>query len=184
MAAQTRSSSAASVTVLAKGLAIMKTRLITSLLAVLVASTSTAFAQDTAKLAPTGITQEDIVGPLPAVHGLACYELVDEPNFCVLPSVPRIVNHTIPFNVIDLNGGWVDQNGVRPYIYLYNSPNAGGGYSLTIDLSLVNRPDGFGYFVNGSVIAIVFPDDREYTATIDPDGRTIRWSNNTVWTKL
>lgn len=162
----------------------MKTRLFVLLITASVTLPSAAFAQDTASLAPTGIAQGDIVGPLPPLRGLACYKLVDEPNFCVQPDSPRIVNHTIPLNVIDLNGGWVDPNGVHPYIYLYHEPAASGGYALTIDLSLVNRPDGFGYFVNGSTIAIVFPDDREYSATIDPDGRTIRWSNNTVWTKL
>jgi hypothetical protein len=47
----------------------------------------------------------------------------------------------------------------------------------------VNRPDGFGYFVSASTIAIVFPDDREYTGTLEANGRTIRWSNNTVWNK-
>ena len=160
----------------------MKTRLFGFFFAALITLTSVAFAQDT-QLAPTGITQGDIVGPLPPVRGLACYKLVDEPNYCVQPDSPRIVNHTIPLNVIDLNGAWVDQNGVRPYIYLYNEPGAAGGYAITVDLSLVNRPDGFGYFVNGSTLAIVFPDDRDYTASIDPDGRTIRWSNNTVWTK-
>lgn len=155
----------------------MKTRLFGLFVAALVMSTSSAFAQD------VGISQEDIVGPLPPVRGLACYRLVDEPNFCVQPDRPILVNHTIPLNVIDLNGGWVDQNGVRPYIYLYHEPAAANGYSIIADLSLVNRPDGFGYFANGSTLVMVFPDDRDYTAQIDPDGRTIRWSNNTVWTK-
>jgi hypothetical protein len=163
----------------------MQTRLSVALLISLATLTSGAVAQDGAALAPTGITQGDIVGPLPPLLGLlACYELVDEPNFCVLPDSPRIVNHTMPLNVIDLNGAWTDQNGVRPYIYVYNQPSAAAGYTIAVDLSLVNRPDGFGYFVSGSTIAIVFPDDRDYTGTIEADGRTIRWSNNTVWTKL
>jgi hypothetical protein len=51
-------------------------------------------------------------------------------------------------------------------------------------LSLLNRPDGFGYFLNNGTIAIVFPDDRDYTGAIEANGRTIRWSNNTVWNKL
>ena len=163
----------------------MSTRLFFSIFFSLVSLTSGAFAQDDTAFAPTGISQEDIVGPLPPLAGLiACYELVDEPNYCVLPSVPRVINHTLPFNVVDLNGGWIDQNGNRPYIYVYSSPQSAGGYSLTVDLSLVNRPDGFGFFSSGSAMTVVFPDDTEYTASIDADGRTIRWSNNTVWTKL
>ncbi len=160
----------------------MKTRLFITFFASAVALVSSASAED---LTPTGISQGEIVGPLPPhVGSIACYELVDEPSFCVLPETPRIVNHTIPFNVIDLNGAWEDQSGVRPYIYLYSSPSAGAGYTITVDLSLVNRPDGFGAFVGGSTISIVFPDDRDYTGTIEANGRTIRWSNNTVWNKL
>ena len=56
--------------------------------------------------------------------------------------------------------------------------------SITVDLSLLNRPDGFGYLKSASTLAIVFPDDRDYTGTIDANGRTIRWSNDTVWNKL
>jgi hypothetical protein len=163
----------------------MKTRLFVSVLVTIVTLASGALAQGTAELAPIGITQEDIVGPLPPLLGsIACYELVDEPNYCVVPESPRIINHTIPFNVIDLNGAWVGPSGERPYIYVYNQPSAGGGYTIAVDLSLSNRPDGFGYFASGSTMAIVFPDDRDYTGTIEANGRSIRWSNNTVWNKL
>lgn len=163
----------------------MKTGLFVSVVVSIATLASGVFAQESAQLAPTGITQGDIVGPLPPVVGsLACYKLVDEPNFCVLPQAPRVVNYTVPFNVIDLNGAWVGPGGERPYIYLYSDAQAGGGYSIAVDLSLLNRPDGFGYFVNGSTIAIVFPDDRDYTGTIEANGRSIRWSNNTVWNKL
>lgn len=163
----------------------MQIRLMVLVLASLAILASTAFAQGTEEFAPTGISQDDIVGPLPPQLGsIACFKLVDEPNFCVLPDRPHIINHTIPFNVIDLNGGWVDQNGVHPYIYVYNSPSSNGGYTISVDLSLVNRPDGFGYFLSGSAISIVFPDDRDYTGVLENNGRTIRWSNNTVWTKL
>jgi hypothetical protein len=36
--------------------------------------------------------------------------------------------------------------------------------------------------VDANTIAVVFPDDRDYTGKIE-NGNTIRWSNNTVWTK-
>jgi hypothetical protein len=36
--------------------------------------------------------------------------------------------------------------------------------------------------VDASTIAVVFPDDRDYTGTL-VNGSTIQWSNNTVWTK-
>jgi hypothetical protein len=95
----------------------MSTRFWVSISVVLASLTSVVFAQDGAELEPSGITQQDIVGPLPPLLGsLACYKLVDEPSFCVLPDSPRIINHTIPFNVIDLNGGWIGPSGERPYI--------------------------------------------------------------------
>ena len=162
----------------------MKTRSFVSVLACLISLASGALAEDAAELEPTPITQGDIVGPLPPVVGsLACYKLVDEPSFCALPETPKVVNYSVPYNVIDLNGAWVDGSGYRPYIYLYSDPNAGAGYTIAVDLSLLNRPDGFGYFVNAKTIAIVFPDDRDYTGTIEANGRSIRWSNNTVWNK-
>ena len=162
----------------------MKTRLFVSVLVYLVTANVAAFAQDTSQAPQTGIAKGDIVGPLPPVVGsLACYKLVDEPSFCVLPESPRVVNYSVPFNVIDLNGAWIGPGGERPYIYLYNEPSAGGGYSLTIDMTLLNRPDAFGYFVNASTLAIVFPDAGDVQGTIEANGRSIRWSNNTVWNK-
>jgi len=162
----------------------MQTRLFVSVLIYLVTSSLAAFAQDTSQPARTGSAQADIVGPLPPVAGsLACYKLVDEPSFCVLPESPRVVNHTIPFNVIDLNGAWIGPGGERPYIYLYNEPSAGAGYTIAVDMSLLSRPDGFGYFVNASTIAIVFPDAGDFRGTIEANGKSIRWSNNTVWNK-
>jgi len=50
---------------------------------------------------------------------------------CLEPQ--RIVNHTMPFNVIDLNGAWADQNGVRPHIHVYNQPGAAAGYTIAVD---------------------------------------------------
>jgi hypothetical protein len=168
-----------------KEIGIMQTRLFFSILVSLVTLASGVFAQDGAELAPTGITQEDIVGPLPPVQGsIACFKFVDEPNFCVLPDKPHIINYSIPFNVIDLNGAWVGQSGERPYIYVYNDPAASAGYTIAAEMYLLNRPDGIGFFINGSTLSVYFPDDNNYTGTIEGNGRTIRWSNNTVWNKL
>ncbi|HET8937977.1 MAG TPA: hypothetical protein VFN67_31250 [Polyangiales bacterium] len=49
-------------------------------------------------------------------------------------------------------------------------------------MSLLNRPDGFGYMVDAHTIMVVFPDDRDYTGHIE-NNNSIRWSKNTVWTK-
>jgi hypothetical protein len=121
----------------------------------------------TADLAPAGVT---------------CFKLEQPANSCVIASKP-IVNYVTPnFNVIDLNGAWVGPGGERPYIYLYGDSQYSSGYTIMVDMTLLNRPDGFGYLVDASTIAVVFPDDRDYTGTI-VDG-SIHWSNNSVWTKL
>jgi hypothetical protein len=173
----------AGVAILEKDIVIMRTRLLVSVLASIVTFSSGAVAQDTRD--PSGGDNGGIVGPLPpARSSIACYKLVDEPSFCAVPETPHVVNLTSPFNVIDLNGAWVGPSGERPYIYVYNEPGAAAGYMITVDLSLENRPDGSGYFPSGSTLSIVFPDDRDYTGTIDANGLTIRWSNNTVWNKL
>jgi hypothetical protein len=92
----------------------MKTRLWILVVASLF-PVSNALAQDAGEQADfeqPGITQGDIVGPLPpAVGRISCFKLEDEPNFCVLPDRPHIINHTIPVNIIDLNGAYADQNG-------------------------------------------------------------------------
>jgi len=160
----------------------MTTRLFVTVFASLLAVASSSLAQESDN-PRTGISAEDIVGPVPPIGRIACYQLIDEHNFCYAPDNPKMVNYTIPFNVIDLNGGWVDESGNRPYIYIYNQPSAAAGYTISVDLSLMNRPDGFGGFASGSVLRIYFPDDREYTGVIEANGRTIRWSNNTVWNK-
>lgn len=131
----------------------------------------------------TGISREDIVGPYSPPVGVACFKLQDPQSQCVVAGNP-IINYEHPkLNVIDLNGGWMDQGGNRPYIYLYGDSNYSSGYTIAVDLFLSNRPDGVGYIVDGSTISVYFPDDKDYTGKIEQNGRVIRWSNNTVWTK-
>lgn len=114
--------------------------------------------------------------------GVTCYKLASPSEQCAITGKP-IVNFVAPvFNVIDLNGAWAGPGNEMPYIYLYGDDQYNAGYTIAIDMSLLNRPDGFGYFVDETTIAVVFPDDADYTGKVEPNG-TIRWSNNTVWTK-
>jgi hypothetical protein len=113
---------------------------------------------------------------------VTCFKLQQPANLCAIVGKP-IVNYVAPaFNVIDLNGAWAGPGNERPYIYLYGDSQYSAGYTIAIDMSLLNRPDAFGYFVDETTIVVVFPDDADYTGTLDGSG-TIRWSNNTVWTK-
>lgn len=154
------------------------TRILTFLASFALAASS-ALAQEAPEDSNTGI-----VGPLPPT-GVNCYKLQDQPNRCVIATKPSTINYQTPtFNVIDLNGAWQDGSGKRPYIYVYGDSNAGAGHSIAFDLSLLNRPDGFGYISDATTLIAVFPDDRDYTGTIEANGKQIRWSNNTVWTKL
>lgn len=141
---------------------------------------SNAWAQDTPDEpeAPQG----DIAGPLPRV-GVRCYKLQDVQNQCFIAD-KSLINYKNPvFNVIDLNGAWVDQSGNRPYIYLFSDSGSSSGYAISVDLSLMNRPNGVGYVVDGLTISVYFPDDSVFTGTIEQNGRQISWSNNTVWRK-
>lgn len=151
----------------------MNTRALIPAFASLLSLSAAAHAQDN-----TGI-----VGPLPPLAPApACYK-VQQNNTCVLVG-PHIVDYEHPhYNVLDLNGAWADMNNNVLYIYFYADPQYSAGYTIAVDLSLVNRPDGFGYMSDPETMSIVFPDDRDYTGKVEDNGTTIRWSNNTVWTK-
>ncbi len=78
--------------------------------------------------------------------------------------------------IIDLNGGWMSGGVLGPRIKVE-------GNLLSVDMSALNRPNATGNIVNGSTISVSFPDDKTYIGTLQqPD--TIRWSNNSTWTKF
>jgi len=116
----------------------------------------------------------------PSQPPLTCFKTIYPADACLVVG-RQLVDYSYPeFNVIDLNGAWASQGQTYPamYIYVY-----GEGNSISVDLSLVNRPDGFGNIIDPKTLSVVFPDDRDYTAVIESP-TTIRWSNGTVWTKL
>ena len=78
--------------------------------------------------------------------------------------------------VIDLNGRWMSGGVLGPAITVH-------GNSISIDMSAYHRPAAVGTVVNGSDISVTFPDDKAYSGILQPPG-TIRWSNNTTWTKF
>ena len=78
--------------------------------------------------------------------------------------------------VIDLNGKWMSGGVLGPDITVH-------GNSISIDMSALKRPTAVGTVVNSSNISINFPDDKAYSAVLQKPG-TIRWSNNSTWTKF
>ena len=54
---------------------------------------------------------------------------------------------------------------------------------LTVDMSAFHRPKAHGSIVDWDKITVKFPDDGQFTGTLEAP-RRIRWSNNTVWTKV
>ncbi len=78
--------------------------------------------------------------------------------------------------VIDLNGQWMSGGVLGPKITVH-------GNSIAVDLSALHRPAAVGTVVNSSTISVNFPDDKTYTAVLQAPG-TIRWSNNSTWTKF
>ena len=78
--------------------------------------------------------------------------------------------------VIDLNGRWMSGGVLGPAITVH-------GNSISIDMSALKRPNATGMVINGSNISVTFPDDKTYSGVLQvPD--TIRWSNNSTWTKF
>ena len=78
--------------------------------------------------------------------------------------------------VIDLNGQWMSGGVLGPVITVH-------GNSISIDMSALKRPTAVGTVVNSSDISVSFPDDKTYSGVLQRP-RTIRWSNNSTWTKF
>jgi phospholipase C len=78
--------------------------------------------------------------------------------------------------VIDLNGRWMSGGVLGPAITVH-------GNSISIDMSALKRSNATGTVVNGSDISVTFPDDKSYSGVLQAPG-TIRWSNNSTWTKF
>ena len=78
--------------------------------------------------------------------------------------------------VIDLNGQWMSGGVLGPVITVH-------GNSISIDMSALKRPTAVGTVVNSSDISVNFPDDKAYSGVLQKPG-TIRWSNNSTWTKF
>jgi hypothetical protein len=116
----------------------------------------------------------DLPVPAPAP---TCFKLQDPNGSCLLVG-DAVVDYNSPrFNLVDLNGAWAGPGNETPYIFIY-----GEGNPIFVEMGLLNRPDGFGYFVDKNTIAVLFPDDQDYTGTLI-DSKTILWSNNTIWRK-
>jgi hypothetical protein len=77
--------------------------------------------------------------------------------------------------VIDLNGRWASGGTPGPVILATST-------SFTINMSAYNRPAAQGVIVDGSTIAVTFPDDALYTGKLQSPN-TIVWSNGSAWTK-
>jgi hypothetical protein len=78
--------------------------------------------------------------------------------------------------VIDLNGQWASGGVPGPVI------SVNGGF-FTVDMSAYHRPPASGSIVDSSNITVNFPDDKTYTGILQQPN-TIKWSNNSVWTKV
>jgi hypothetical protein len=123
------------------------------------------------------VMADDFLPATAAAAGPTCFKLQDPAGSCLLVG-NTVVNPAAPaFNLVDLNGAWAGPGNETPYIYIY-----GDGNPIFVEMSLLNRPDGFGYFVDSDTIVVVFPDDRDYTGTLI-NSTTILWSNNTTWRK-
>jgi hypothetical protein len=125
----------------------------------------------------------------PAAHGLVSnfatisVTFPDDKSYTGTLEAPRTIRWSngsawtkVINTVFDLNGSWTDGGGRRAFILETTN-------SITVDMSDYDRPAAHGAIVNSSTIKVNFPDDREYTATLELPNR-IRWSNGSSWTKI
>ena len=78
--------------------------------------------------------------------------------------------------VIDLNGKWASGGSPGPVISVT-------GNAITVDMSAYKRPTAHGSVIDASSITVTFPDDKVYTGKVGVPN-SIRWSNNSAWTKV
>lgn len=116
--------------------------------------------------------------------------VTDELAFLGIPNSTQIlqawstllntVSTTMTPTVFDLNGTWASRGTPGPVITV-------DGNSLSIDMSVYNRPTAAGSVVDSSHVTVTFPDANTYTATLQPaeaaSPDSIHWSNDTTWTR-
>ncbi len=78
--------------------------------------------------------------------------------------------------IFDLNGRWTGGTGPGPFFSV-------NGNGLSVDMSAFHRPTATGFVINSTTISMTFPDDRTNTGRLESPN-TIRWSDNSLWTKL
>jgi hypothetical protein len=78
--------------------------------------------------------------------------------------------------VIDLNGKWASGGSPGPVISVTDN-------AITVDMSVYKRPTAHGTVIDASNITVTFPDDKVYTGKVGVPN-SIRWSNNSAWTKV
>src|ERR1700733_16290408 len=86
------------------------------------------------------------------------------------------------FEPVALNGSWTSSSdGVAgPFITV-------SGNAISIDMSAFQRPSAAGMVTNNSIITVTFPDDKTYTARLNPGTLPISdeivWSNGSIWSR-
>jgi hypothetical protein len=78
--------------------------------------------------------------------------------------------------VLNLNGDWTDGSNKNATISVDFA-------SLTVNMSAFGRPTATGSVDGWDNITVTFPDDATYSGHLEAPNR-IRWSNNSVWTKV
>jgi hypothetical protein len=76
----------------------------------------------------------------------------------------------------NLSGRWSAGTGPSPVILVNDT-------SISVNMSAFGRPTATGSVINSSLIRVTFPDDATYTGQLVAPN-TIRWSNNSQWTKI
>jgi hypothetical protein len=110
----------------------------------------------------------------PVTAGSGCDNRPNDPDNDWPTDFPR--EWTAKITILNLNGDWTDGSSRSAAISVDIN-------DLNIDMSKFSRPAAKGSVTGEFSIEVTFPDDRTYTAQLQGPG-TIRWSNNSVWTKI
>jgi hypothetical protein len=100
------------------------------------------------------------------------------PNLCAYEPASGVLGYfftTFSPSLFQLAGRWAAGGTPGPVISV-------NGRVLSVDMSAYHRPAAHGTIIDSDTISVTFPDDATFTATLQPPG-TLRWSNNSTWTK-
>lgn len=125
-------------------------------------------------------------GALAAAEQARTQGIYDELSFIGVPGFEQILQSwtaliatspaPIITTLIDLSGVWDDGGFLKPVIVV-------SGNTIIVDMTGDHRPTARGTIIDSGNISVTFPGNQTYIGEIQLPA-SLKWSNNTVWTKV